>query len=127
MRITGFYAMLTTIVVLSCAAASNCEANSRFEAINDSSERIDFAIFNGGDKICLAPAKNKQLQGGESGSFGCEGNGKHRCKVSLEVRHSGGEFNDSICKDLGNSCGIKVPNGATLTVNEDLTCTLDTP
>jgi hypothetical protein len=113
-------------LALATTLSTHVYANSRFTVKNDSEARVSLTIFNGGDKICLT-GKEKQLSPGEEGSYGCDGNGKQRCKAGFEARYSGGLPNKTLCKDIGGGCGVHIANGGELVINSDQTCTRTNP
>ncbi len=119
--VTGLFAL-----ALAAMLSTPVFANSRFTVKNNSDARVSLTIFNGGDKICFT-GKQKQLSPGEEGSYGCDGNGKQRCKVGFEARYSGGQVNNTLCKDIGSGCGVHIPNGGEVVINSDQTCTRTSP
>ena len=104
-------AVFSTCVAL--AATPAAEASPRFTVINKSDSKAKIDIFSGGDSYCKVPEKAKTVSVGETDTFGCTGNGKGRCKVSVNV--SG----EDACSDIGDTCGdwkVKIEGGSTLTI-----------
>lgn len=110
---------LTAFVAASLMGLSltlTAQANPRFTIENNLDETVDVTIFNGGDISCSTPAKAKQVDAGETGSFGCTGNGKGKCKIVLGID------GERICKSRQNTCSgqaIKVKGGKTVVIGED--------
>ena len=110
---------ITLTVVMACSAT----ANSRFTIVNDSSNKISVDVYNGGDKLCGFPAKSRSIGPGNEQSIGCNGDGKHRCKVLLSMRKTDDEW-PVICKDMHTACQnedetIILKNKSTMTVSGD--------
>lgn len=92
------------------------QANPRFTIENNLDETVDVTIFNGGDISCSTPAKAKEVDAGETSSFGCTGNGKGKCKIVLGIE------GERICRSKQNTCSgkaIKVKSGRTVTIGEN--------
>lgn len=89
------------------------EANSRFTVENDIDDKVNLYIYTGDDTACLIEQKTKSVPSGESRSFGCAGNGKNQCRVTLFADGGG------ICKGKLDSCGkkaMRVKNHTKITV-----------
>lgn len=92
------------------------QANPRLTIENNLDEMVDVTIFNGGDISCSTPAKAKEVDAGESSSFGCTGNGKGKCKIVLGID------GERICRSKQNTCSgkaIKVKGGKTVAIGKD--------
>lgn len=114
-NVGSFLGLAISLALLTVAASDHAAANSRLSVQNDGPDKVLVNIFNGDDSICLAEAKHKTVGPGETEGMGCEGGGKHRCKVMVSVSH------EEVCLDLYNGCGdttIIVPNGATRMIND---------
>ncbi len=92
------------------------QANPRFTIENNLEVTVDLTVFNGGDISCSTPAKAKEVDAGESSSFGCTGNGKGKCKIVLGID------GERICRSKQNTCSgkaIKVKGGKTVAIGKD--------
>lgn len=109
-------AVLTLASMVGLGASFSAHANSRFTVENNTDKTVDVVVFNGGDTYCGTPAKSKKVDAGKSGSFGCLGNGKGKCKISLGID------GEQICKSDRNTCSksaIKMDGGSTVTVSRN--------
>lgn len=112
--LTGIFAL-----ALTATFAGNTLANSRFTVQNQSAEELNINVFNGNDSICAAEAKHHHVDPGKEEGMGCEGGGKHRCKVRVNIKLDGNW--EQGCVGLNNGCGddtIILHNHATLVVGE---------
>lgn len=82
----------------SCSAALTADANPRFTVHNDTGGKVEVYIYNGDDHYCEYEDKIKTVSGGKSKTFGCNGNGKGRCKIRLKMN------NYKICKPNRDTC-----------------------
>lgn len=94
------------------------DASSRFTVTNKTDHLIKVIIYSGADNHCIYEEKTKTVPSGNSRSFGCTGNGKHRCNVKFK------QYGKQVCKINKTTCGlraIRVPNKVevTLSYNED--------
>ncbi len=107
------------------AASPAADASPRFTVDNQSDKTIKIVIFNGDDSECRTPAKTKTMSPGKTNTFGCEGNGKGRCKIY--PKKDGHYF----CEDMMNTCGndaLKVPDKSTFKItdkNGNFSCQLN--
>ncbi len=109
--------LLSTIAAIGLgvafAASPVAEASPRFTVQNDSNKKVIVDIYDGGDSVCSLADKTKIASAGETDTYGCNGQGKGRCKV---VFTSGDK---DICKNLNNTCSksvAKVKDGATVVI-----------
>jgi len=107
---------LVAIPVIGLSFTLTAQANPRFTVENNLDVTVDVTVFNGGDASCSTPAKAKTVDAGKTGSFGCMGNGKGKCKIVLGID------GDRICKSKQNTCSgkaIKVKGGKTVSISEN--------
>ncbi|MEM6555765.1 MAG: hypothetical protein AAF642_07825 [Pseudomonadota bacterium] len=109
------YSILSISVLLCSATAVSplAEASSRFTLENDIDAKVKMYIYTGDDKACLVEQKTKSVPAGKTRSFGCAGQGKNQCRVTLFADGGG------ICKGKLDSCGgnaMRVKNKTTITV-----------
>ena len=101
-----------------CSAALTAEASSRFTVQNDTDKHVFVSIFAGDDQFCFAEENSKRVKAGANRSFGCTGNGTHRCRLKF---FSADE--KQICKRQGNSCpnasARKMKNGQKVVISKD--------
>ena len=98
------------------AASPVAEASPRFTVQNDSDKKVIVDIYDGGDSVCSLADKTKVASAGETDTYGCNGQGKGRCKV---VFSSGDK---DICKGLNNTCSntvAKVKDKATVVITRE--------
>ena len=96
-----FFKSFATFLLASlafCSAALTADANPRFTVHNDIGIKIEVYIYNGDDYYCEYEDKIKTVPGGKSRTFGCNGNGKGRCKIRLKMD------NRKICKPNRDTC-----------------------
>lgn len=115
--------IITGLVCLALTAVLSPEAraNSRFTIQNKGSYQLEILIFNGGDKVCAASTKTKFVDAGNSGTYGCEGNGHHRCKIQVR-RKADGQKDNKFCAGFYNNCSGKtmaIENTGLLIVPDD--------
>lgn len=118
-----------SLALLILVAPGLASANSRFTVKNDSRDNVQVFIYNGGDTVCAVAAKDPYVSPGESESYGCEGNGKHRCKVTVIMPGNG----DTACTDsddLWSKCDavsvIHVGDDETLVISSNYkTCSIE--
>lgn len=94
-------------------ASPAADASPRFTVDNQSDKTIKIVIFNGDDSECRVPAKTKTLSPGKANTYGCDGNGKGRCKIYPK---NDGHY---ICDDMMNTCGndaLKAPDNSTFKI-----------
>ena len=93
------------------------EASPRFTVANKSDNKLNIHIYNGDDGNCTEPLKTKTASSGEPAAYGCQGNGKGRCKIEI---YKGGY---KICKSLHNTCS----SGAIIMKDDSLVYIYSTP
>lgn len=112
---------LTKTLIPLCLAAGlsvPAQAASHFKVTNNLDQKIDVAVFDGGDKVCLSPRSTGTLEAGETKEFHCREQGNELCKVDVTLGKKGGH--KRVCGGLYKACGrnaMRVKNGAVLTVN----------
>lgn len=89
---------LVFIASASLLFTSTADANPRFTVQNDTGGKVEVYIYNGDDHYCEYEDKIKTVSGGKSKTFGCNGNGKGRCKIRLKMNNS------KICKPNRDTC-----------------------
>jgi len=108
---------LTLATVAGLALSLDASATSRFTVDNVTDNKVDVTIFAGGDASCTIPEKVKSVPSGNTRTFGCTGNGKHRCKATFHIKGT------RICGDDYNTCasdgGLRVKNGKTVVIEGD--------
>ncbi len=104
-------------VLVVIAAIPIAEASPRFTVANKSDNKFNIHIYNGDDGNCTEPLKTKTASSGETDAYGCEGNGKGRCKIEI---YKGGY---KICKSLHNTCS----NGAIIMKDDSVVYIYSTP
>lgn len=113
------------IAAVPVGGAFDAAANSRMTVQNDSADKMRITVFNGGDSACLGSEKVHHVGPGNSKGMGCEGKGKHRCKIMIEDLHA--ENRGKACQEeLWNACcttTINVPNKATV-IKSQSRCTI---
>ena len=113
MRPRDFTTLAMSAVIslgIALSASPTAEASPRFTLANKTDKSLSVDIYNGDDSVCMEASKTKQLSAGETDTYGCEGNGKGRCKI--EIMKGG----NRICKSLSNTCNtaIKVKDDSVL-------------
>lgn len=113
--------LFKTLMGLAVAASaslvfsSTADASPRFTVHNNTKASLKVIIFNGDDSYCDLEEKVKTVSEGKSGTYGCSGNGKGRCKIRLKLK------GDEICKSDQNTCGgdgTKIDNGGEVRVSQ---------
>lgn len=110
---------------IAITASPLAEASPRFTVVNKADSKAKVFIFSGGDTACEFAEKTKTVSSGETDTFGCTGNGKGKCKVSVKVSKQ------DACEALANTCNewmVKVEGGSTLTItgrDGNYSCRLD--
>ena len=84
------------------AASPVAEASPRFTVGNKTDKSLSVEIYNGDDSVCMQSSKTKQLAPQETDTYGCDGNGKGRCKIEI---FKGGK---RICNALENTCNTAI-------------------
>ncbi|MEL6862668.1 MAG: hypothetical protein AAGL11_12585 [Pseudomonadota bacterium] len=99
------------------AAVPLAEASPRFTVGNKSDQKLRIEIYNGDDGNCIEPLKTKKSGAYETDTYGCQGNGKGRCKI--EIYRGDGK----ICKSLHDTCS----NGAIAMRDDSIVYVFRTP
>lgn len=102
---------------LGFAAIPAAEASPRFTVGNKSDSKLKIQIYNGDDGNCTEPLKTKSASSGETDAYGCQGNGKGRCKIEIYKGRS------KICKSLHNTCS----DGAIIMKDDSIIYIFSTP
>ena len=118
---------LTLATVAGLALSLDANATSRFTVENFTEEKVTVAIYAGGDGSCTIPEKTKSVPSDKIRTFGCTGNGKHRCKVTFYIQGR------PVCTDDYNTCtsdgGLRVQNGRAVVIEgnqvEDYSCSIE--
>ena len=98
------------VLLVLLAAIPAAEASPRFTVANKSDNKLKVRIYNGDDGSCTESLKDKTTSSRETDTYGCQGNGKGRCKIEI---YDGGK---KICKSLHNTCG----NGAIIMKDDSI-------
>lgn len=107
----------TIALCLAFASSPAADASPRFSVGNKSDDQLKILIYNGDDGDCNIPLKTKAASSKETDSYGCQGNGKGRCKIEI---YKGGY---KICKSLHNTCS----DGAIIMKDDSLVYIYSTP
>ena len=99
------------------AAIPLAEASPRFTIGNKTDQKLRIEIYNGDDGNCVEALKSKNVSAGETDTYGCQGNGKGRCKIEI---YKGGS---KICKSLQDTCS----NGAIVMRDDSIVYIFRTP
>ena len=86
MRAKPFVFWVAAMVCAFClaiAASPAAEASPRFTVANKSDNKLNIHIYNGDDGDCTEPLKTKTASSKETDTYGCQGNGKGRCKIEI--------------------------------------------
>ena len=124
-QLTVLSAVATIGFGVTLAASPSAEASPRFTVVNNADSKAKVYIFSGGDSSCEIAEKVKTVSSGETDTFGCTGNGKGKCKVSVNVS------NEDACSAIADTCGkwmVIVKGGSTLTItgkNDNYKCQLN--
>src|SRR5690606_22968280 len=120
----GISLAVSMLALLAFTSSGGAQANSRLTIENRMSDKILINVCNGGDTLCIASMKGKFVEPGESKGMGCEGDGKHRCKIMVSDHVT----KEMLCTGKYHSCGdtaINIPNNATLVVKGPTDCVLE--
>ncbi len=110
-------AAMVCALCLAIAASPTAEASPRFTVANKSDNKLNIHIYNGDDRDCTKPLKTKTASSRETDTYGCQGNGKGRCKIEI---YKGGY---KICKTLQNTCS----GGAIIMTDDSIAYIYSTP
>lgn len=112
--ISAFMLAGTASITLSLDAS----AVSRFTVQNDTEKHVFVSVFSGGDQFCALEQKSHRVEAGKTETYGCTGNGTHRCRLKF---YSSAE--KQICKKQNNTCpndsARKMKNGQEVVISKD--------
>lgn len=115
-----FKCLSTLILAAIASLALNLDAHavSRFTVQNDTEKDVFVSIFSGGDQFCALEQKSHRVKAGKTETYGCTGNGTHRCRLKF---YSPAE--KQICKKQNNTCpndsARKMKNGQEVVISKD--------
>jgi len=119
---TLFFAALAVLPAFVIGpGAERALAGPRFHVTNNTGSHVTVNIFNGDDSACAIAAKHHKFSSGHTQSFGCEGNGKGRCKI--DVRVGAGQVY-ACANSQWNTCdsnGITMEDGQKITIGASTT------
>jgi hypothetical protein len=108
---------IVAFALLLAAVSGQALAKSTFTLKNKSNDKVEIAIYNGDDSVCLIAGTIKDVDSGKTASFSCAGD---ECKVTVQVTAYEDTFacgeNESNSAGCGARSVVIVPNGGTLTI-----------